>query len=294
MSNIIPISFSIPECKLQIADNIDNKRTLLSSIIPGDYNTYIQNEEDYYNEYKSSYFARTNKKGGWDCLRHYEILACGCVPLFTDLHDCPQNTLTHLRKDLLFEARDLYEEMKNGINDENLSKYKILRDKLMQNIREHLVGNKMAKYVLEMTNHAAVSKILFLSGDLSPDYLRCLTLIGFKELMGGNCHDYPRVPHIYKDCQNAESIYGRGMTYTKIFDVNLHDYYLDESIEQDIRDLKYDIIIYGSYTRGMPFYDLVRTHYSPEKIILLCGEDVPCDFQPYINNCHHYFLREIY
>lgn len=42
-------------------------------------NTYIfENEEEYYNDYKKSLFAITRKKGGWDCMRHYEILACGC------------------------------------------------------------------------------------------------------------------------------------------------------------------------------------------------------------------------
>ena len=37
--------------------------------------------------YSNSIFAITNKKLGWDCLRHYEILMNGCVPLYLDIKD---------------------------------------------------------------------------------------------------------------------------------------------------------------------------------------------------------------
>ena len=40
------------------------------------------NESDYYKDYQRSYFAITCKKGGWDCLRHYEILANAVSPTF--------------------------------------------------------------------------------------------------------------------------------------------------------------------------------------------------------------------
>lgn len=40
------------------------------------------NEEDYFLDLSRSWFGLTCKKGGWDCLRHYEILAAGCCLLF--------------------------------------------------------------------------------------------------------------------------------------------------------------------------------------------------------------------
>ena len=58
-----PISFSIPTEK--ICSNYKNsvKTKLLSSLVPGNIKTYIYNNEtDYYNEYKKSYFAITKKK----------------------------------------------------------------------------------------------------------------------------------------------------------------------------------------------------------------------------------------
>jgi hypothetical protein len=54
----------------------------------------------------------------------------------------------------------------------------------------------------------------------------------------------------------------------------------------------YDIIIYGSYYRGMPFYDLVNTIYQSNKIILLCGEDIrECDYSQYVDAGHNVFVK---
>lgn len=89
---LFPISYSIPEEK--IIDHIPIKYKMISSLYPGDKSTYIYNtEEEYYDEYRKSIFAYTFKKGGWDCMRHYEILACGCIPYFTDIYECPNNIL---------------------------------------------------------------------------------------------------------------------------------------------------------------------------------------------------------
>jgi hypothetical protein len=69
---LYPINFSIPQEKLINNNNI--KKKILSNLILGDVKTYIyNNEKDYYNEYRISYFAITMKKAGWDCMRHYSL-----------------------------------------------------------------------------------------------------------------------------------------------------------------------------------------------------------------------------
>ena len=84
-----PIGFSIPKEKL--CNYYIKKTKILSDLIPGNTKTYIYNtEEEYYNEYKQSYFAITKLKGGWDCMRHYEILADGCIPYFVNIEKCPK------------------------------------------------------------------------------------------------------------------------------------------------------------------------------------------------------------
>ena len=91
---ILPLSFCIPdEC---IVDEIPEKTRLLASLIPGDTSTYLYygKEKEYNEMYRTARFAITKMKGGWDCLRHYEILMNGCIPLFENLKDCPKYTLT--------------------------------------------------------------------------------------------------------------------------------------------------------------------------------------------------------
>lgn len=96
--NVYPIGFGIPE--YQIRDiNLDGKIQLFQKTAPKEssfnmvnFNGYIfENEEDYYEDMQKSWFGLTCKKGGWDCLRHYEIIASGTLLLFKDYDKKPKN-----------------------------------------------------------------------------------------------------------------------------------------------------------------------------------------------------------
>ena len=294
-----PITFSIPKEKISDIHTIKTK--ILSDLIPGNINTYIYNtEEEYYNEYKKSYFAITMKKGGWDCLRHYEILANNCIPYFIDIEKCPKNTLYLLPKELLIESNILYDtkfknKSINEINKQEINEYNILQKKIFEYTKLYLTSDKIVKYILKKTNYENVSKILYLSGDTQPDYLRCLTLHGFKTLFGKKCHDYPKINHIYKSYDiDYTKLYGKGMTYTNLLDEILHDDNLDKTIYENIKNKYYDIIVYGSYHRGMPYYDLICEIYKPCEIILICGEDIHyCDYNYFLQKGHNLFIREL-
>jgi hypothetical protein len=297
--SLYPISFSIPEEK--IVSEVPPKRKILSSLIPGKMETYIyQTESDYYKEYQDSLFATTTKKAGWDCMRHYEIMANGCIPYFPNIENCPTNTMALLPKDLFIKGNTLYEKYRNksGMEEflpEEWEECRIHIESLLDFTRRHLTTCKMAKYILDKSNHANVSSILYLSGDTGPDYLRCVTLHGFKSLFGSNCHDFPKIPHIYKNAHiDYSRLYGKGITYTNLLGQDLHDNEFDQNIETSIREKKYDIVIYGSYHRGMPFYDLVRAIYKPDEILLLCGEDEHyCNYRDWIHQNHCVFVREL-
>ena len=300
-TNIYPITFSIPEEK--ILNYVHNKLKMVSTIIPNYARNYIYNNEtDYYNEYRTSVFAITCIKGGWDCMRHYEIICNGCIPYFIDIEKCPTNTMYLLPKILLLKGNILYFKYKDrSVN--SLSVYE--RDELLNHINEllnymkkYLTTENIANYILNKTGFNNVKNILFLSGQTNPDYLRCLTLHGFKKKYGENCHDYPIISHIYKSQHiNYSDLYGKGITYSNILDINLHNYDFDKTIEDDIINKKYDIVIYGSFHRGIPFYDLVSKYYKPNEIILLCGEDINgCDCNEHIKYSqlgNHVFVREL-
>lgn len=293
-----PITFGFPEEK--ICDSNNKKQKILSHIIPGQLSTYIyDNEEDYYNEYKISYFATTMKKGGWDCLRHYEIVANRSIPYFIDIEECPPNTLALWPRDLLIESNQLYYEFKNKnineLSENDIYKYNEILTKLLNYFKENLTTTRIAEYTLEKTNFRNVTKILFLSKDTNPDYLRCLTLHGFKKLFGSNCHDYPKIEHIYKSPNiDFKKLYGKGITYTNLLEDINHNNDLDKSIEDDIKNKYYDIVIYGSYHRGMLYYDLISNIYKPNEIILLCGEDSHvCEYHDFLKKGHNILVREL-
>lgn len=96
-----PIGFGIPKYQIRPI-NTDNKKQLYQKTAPdaslfknvsdlggGRQHHVFKNEDDYYNDLSSSWFGLTCKKGGWDCLRHYEIIAAGTVLLFRDYDKKP-------------------------------------------------------------------------------------------------------------------------------------------------------------------------------------------------------------
>jgi hypothetical protein len=301
MINLLhPITFSIPEEK--ITNYILNKTKIISDLIPGKIETYIyKNEHDYYEEYKKSYFALTFKKGGWDCLRHYEIIANGCIPYFYDIEKCPKNTLALFPKELILKGNEICKKFKlcgiNNLQTEDKDNYYRLLNELMEYLKNNLTTKSIAKYILDKTNKNHSLNILYLSGDIKPDYLRCLTLHGFKELFGEKCHDYPKINHIYKDKNiNYLNLYGKGITYTNLLSNDLHNNDKNINILHHIRNKVFDLVIYGSYERGMPYYELISNIYNPNDIILLYGEDLAHDitfFDNMIKKGHHIFVREL-
>ena len=131
----------------------------------------------------------------------------------------------------------------------------------------------LARYVLESSGHASAKRVLYLSQQLFPDYLRCVTLLGFKDLLGANAHDYIKVTHLYKDYDGSRVLYGKGFSYSSILDPATHNSMYDDTILEDIRNKVYDVIVYGSCYRGMPLYKFISLFYDPKDFVFLCGED---------------------
>ena len=138
--NLKPITFAIPTPKL--AKPNKNKTQKCATCIPGQPETYIFKEEQpYYEDYQKSYYGVTMKKAGWDCMRHYEILGNYCMPYFTDLEDCPKDTLSSFPKGLLLEAKEL-------ANNFDEQKYYVILDKVFEHTKQHLTTKSLAKYIL--------------------------------------------------------------------------------------------------------------------------------------------------
>ena len=97
-----PIAFSIPEEK--IVEGPPPKEKLFNAHVVdpevadriGAESSYLfEREADYYGDLQASRFGVTTKRAGWDCLRHYEIAANGCVPCFRALDQKPPRCAPH-------------------------------------------------------------------------------------------------------------------------------------------------------------------------------------------------------
>jgi hypothetical protein len=101
--NLLTISFSIPAEKILNGPPLKTKDFPIHIVdpeacaaIPGAVSRYaFEKESDYYADLQQSRFGITMKRGGWDCLRHYEIAANGAVPCFRNLQDKPQACAPH-------------------------------------------------------------------------------------------------------------------------------------------------------------------------------------------------------
>lgn len=97
LRHVRPIGFSIPEDRLAAGD--EPRTRLLSThvvdpevveLVPGSALRYaFSSEDDYYADLRSSRFAVTTKKAGWETMRHYENAASGAIPCFRDLRRKP-------------------------------------------------------------------------------------------------------------------------------------------------------------------------------------------------------------
>jgi len=130
--DILPIQFGVPKEKIRAID-LNRKTRLMAHCDPRDRSTYqyYDSEQRYYDQYSDAYFGYTMKKGGWDCMRHHEIIAAGALPYFQDFDDCPIGTLAtfdriHMRNvramhDTWPESEDCWESLMLAAREDLLS-----------------------------------------------------------------------------------------------------------------------------------------------------------------------------
>ena len=97
-----PLGFSIPDEKI-VEILIEKKRLFPSHIVDKDVAKFVaaqtgyafSSESDYRLNLAESRFGITTKRGGWECLRHYEIAASGTIPCFKELTNKPTSCAPH-------------------------------------------------------------------------------------------------------------------------------------------------------------------------------------------------------
>ena len=100
---VLPASFSIPAEKIRAIDLAIKKKHFASHCVDSEVaracdlqTSYaFASEKAYYDDLAASFFAVTTKRGGWDCLRHYEIAASGALPCVRQLEAKPATCAPH-------------------------------------------------------------------------------------------------------------------------------------------------------------------------------------------------------
>ena len=242
-----PISFSFPGI---FAGTHATKKNIISRIIP--YEKYaFASQDEYYKEYGNSYLGITQKKGGYDCFRHVEIIASGAVPLFLKSKLIPRFTMIHYPKKFMEKVEEQY--LKNAM----IPSLETINS-LSKHANDHLTCRAMCLYFSKL-GKLDVSKndtILFVDSTLhlQPDYLSIFNYIGLKQVYGSQIQSlYPEPEYVYTNTKTLTSdLYGRGFGYTKILDshpkpnisVNRIKYIVISNLEKDwrlIEDLQMEL-----------------------------------------------------
>jgi hypothetical protein len=129
-------SFSMPPEKI-IGDALATKTRLLAShVVDGEVASRLgvgtsyafDDESRYYADLQASRFGITTKREGWDCMRHYEQAANGCVPCFRDLDRKPPRCAPHgLDESNCVPYRD-YDDLMGRLETIDDDRYRALRE----------------------------------------------------------------------------------------------------------------------------------------------------------------------
>lgn len=228
---VYPISFAIPES--YVVRTVPPKTKEFGRVIPGDISTYfkMEQESEYRDDMSNSLFVLTYKKGGWDCLRHYEILAAGAAPLFLDIVNSPKVALSAHPKKLYKQILEWpglrynatrsetnrhlmkIDTLEFNLSSFNIKLYMAMNAALRQYTLNVLTTRAMASYLLETirsyqnqqlgSNQPIPKNVLYLThhdADMNKgDYLTDMILHGLIEVLGEkSVTDFPQRDPVYK------------------------------------------------------------------------------------------------
>lgn len=268
---IYPISFSFP--RVRIRPRI-SKTQFFGTVLPGKQDTYVFKEEELYmNDYGKSWFGITHKKGGWDCMRHLEIMGANCIPFMQDIDQCPEQTMFFYPKGLMqLLVHHFTQCMGHSTVQETLLSC------FQQHLQKYLTCEAMIRYMLRSLSVTSVNQVLFINDSMpqTPDYLSMMTLIGLKRVFGKQVTVCPECEYLYDDYSgNVKQLNCYGFNYVKTIAATdrQQNVVSEQEIRRNITNHKYDLIVYGSMSRSWSWYNHVKKHVPANRIWLMQGED---------------------
>ena len=228
---------------VQSKSRMDNKRGYI-----------FEDEAAYYKEYGTSIFAYTYRKGGWESMRHYEILCNGAIPYFIDIDKMPPHTMTRFPKELIVNTMQL-----PGINPiagtldykkTNVPCLHEVRQTLLEYCRQNLTTKALAKYFLSAMGKPNAKKVLMINGRQQWEYLTDSLFHGLRSLLGTGFVDFYKRLYMYKGLREkaiAQGFkeYGKGFSYAYALTDDKNIERDPETIRRQIKSRYFDIVIFG-------------------------------------------------
>ena len=286
---IYPISFGIPAS--EVVECVPFKSNDFATVVPYREKSYVfgpADEAEYKRDYRKARFGITRKKEGWDCMRHYEILASGSVPMFLDIDKAPPGVMAFLPRDLLQHVRHqphfwvkgcdmrhtlgechfgLYQPISAALPD-----YDSIACSLLEHTKKHLTTRAMALYALKAAGKIPEGteraediprdfRALYVGGTAhNSDYLRDLMMHGFRDLLGDRLFEYNTPRYMYawpsdtpsnSAAANPNKHWGMGFSVARRLDYYPRTHLRNQTIAVDLILAKYfDVVIFGNAHRG--------------------------------------------
>lgn len=279
----IPSEYVIDESFSSIKDRKFSENVI--SVIQGYHRFGHLQEDEYLQGYRRSYFAETRKKGGWDCLRHYEIMAAGCIPFFENLENCPSRTLVTLPKDLLIRTKQEFENQEKI----DIEKYQLYRSTLLCWFRLKCTSEAVFRNIFIPNVRPNFKKVLLVRGHEGVNYTREMTWIGLirhlSNIDNSVIGELPRIPYLYTDfpLEETKRLYGNGFGYARKLDPSRKTVTSFEEIQDKTRSGYWDLIVYGKTGpdelegggEDRLLWQDVKGRYLKDQIVFLYGGDHP-------------------
>jgi len=214
----------------------------------------FEDEESYYKEYGTSIFAYTYRKGGWESMRHYEIMCNGAIPYFIDLDKMPPYTMTRFPKELIKNVMALpgIDPISGSFDHKKIDVQCLhdVRKTLLDYCAQNLTTKALAKYFLSAMGKPAAKNVLMINGRQQWEYMTDSLLHGLRVLLGSGFVDYKQRLHMYKGVreraiQEGFREYGKGFSYAYALPDDKNIERDTETVRMQIKKKHFDIIVIG-------------------------------------------------
>lgn len=273
---VYPLNFSFPTVRVAPVTS-GPRENFLSTTYPGVPHSF-DDWGQYLEEYRSSFFALSTKKGGWDTFRHLEILFSGAIPLMPSLGNASRFALAHYPKKLLSGILDSLMTEGPAVPDEATQSF------VSQWAKDNLTTRAMARYLVDVSG-MNTERVVFLDSSLPKrtDYLSAFSFIGLTEVLGKHVCAAFEPAFLFDDFHgDTNRLYGKGFGYTRVIPSGLRS---TESLDHSapLTDLvalarSASTLVVGNYDANRDLVGaLLESGISPDKFVCILGSDTPPD-----------------